>query len=114
MSSTKFSDDLPSGLVTPIVHLSEVGILLAEKYNVPDGDYDVVIEYKIGGIILSEDDVKYAGLGVGIAGVGLRQTVKHNPQTVSIRRAGAVENSSSKNQLKPMPKQRARKVLPSG
>lgn len=112
MSSTKTLNKPPSNMATPIVHLSEVAELLAEKFNVADGDYDVVLEYKIGGIFLAEDDVKYAGLGIGIAGVALRQTVKRNPQTVSIRRTDALEEPSSKNQLKPMSKQRARKVPP--
>ena len=87
MQSTKSGNpfERPSDMVMEAVRVLDIAKYLAERSQLPAGDYDVVIEYKIGsGDMRISSTETWPSMAVTFDGIGLRKSTKRGPLTITI------------------------------
>ena len=75
----------PADLVVDILSLEELGQMIANAKKIPKGEYDLVIEYKMGTAPLSvAKNMAMPGVGVALGGLGLRVSKKPGALTIKV------------------------------
>jgi len=75
----------PADLVVDIVGLQQIGLLIARENALKAGDYDLVVEYKMGQTALKESSgTTYPSIAVAVAGIGLKPSEKPGPVTITV------------------------------